>query len=224
MSDSLDTTTKICKTCGKTFPATVEYFYTAKAGDKVYIRGICKVCYCEISRQEHARRFAENPEKIKQQQRDWLANNPDKLPAIKQSQKEWIARNHDKVLAKNKQWKAANPDRVKAHEKKSALIYHEKHPEVRKAKKSRRRALEANAPGTHTAADILAQVAAQTDKRSRLHCWWCGKVIQGSYHVDHRTALARGGTNWPDNLVISCPTCNLSKNDKSAQEWAGRLL
>jgi 5-methylcytosine-specific restriction endonuclease McrA len=38
--------------------------------------------------------------------------------------------------------------------------------------------------------------------------------------------LVRGGRNSPDNLVITCPVCNLKKRDKLPHEWieGGRLL
>ena len=55
-------------------------------------------------------------------------------------------------------------------------------------------------------------------------CWWCGKKLKGSYHVDHRIPLSRGGSNWPENIVIACPFCNLSKCDKTPLEFAGRLF
>jgi 5-methylcytosine-specific restriction endonuclease McrA len=37
-------------------------------------------------------------------------------------------------------------------------------------------------------------------------CNACKCDISTSYHVDHVIALARGGTNWPDNLQLLCPT------------------
>lgn len=223
MSDNLDSTTRTCKTCKQEHPATTEYFYAAKSGGNIYLRGTCIACYKAISKQEHARRFAEDPDKIRQQQRDWLAD-PEHYQVYRDSQKEWIHRNPEKVNAQARKWKIANPDKTKIINKKAGDKYYATHKHVRKAGKSRRRARELAAPGHHTAADILLQIASQTDKKGCLRCWWCGCAIIGAYHVDHRVALAKGGTNWPDNLVISCPTCNLSKHDKSAQEWAGRLI
>ena len=35
---------------------------------------------------------------------------------------------------------------------------------------------------------------------------------KGKYHVDHRMPLSLGGSNYPDNLQLLCPTCNLSKS------------
>lgn len=56
--------------------------------------------------------------------------------------------------------------------------------------------------------------------RSRDHseCFYCGKITSRG-HVDHKVPLSRGGTDNLDNLVWSCPTCNLDKRDMSAEEY-----
>lgn len=64
-----------------------------------------------------------------------------------------------------------------------------------------------------------AKASAQNGK-----CWWCGKDVGDTYHVDHLIPLARGGTNKPNNIVIACPFCNQSKHDKLPHEWCGRLF
>ena len=90
---------------------------------------------------------------------------------------------------------------------------------------SDRHARMLNAEGSFSADDVKHQIIAQTDKRGVLRCWWCEKAIKGDdYHVDHRIPLAKGGTNYPDNIVISHPKCNLSKGDKMPWEWSDRLL
>src|SRR3546814_18918243 len=72
----------------------------------------------------------------------------------------------------------------------------------------RRRAQAVSSGGEFTAEDIDAMLAAQKKK-----CWYCGTKLT-AYHVDHRIPLARGGSNGPENLVIACPACNLSKGAK----------
>ena len=39
------------------------------------------------------------------------------------------------------------------------------------------------------------------------------------WHIDHVYPKKHGGDNQPDNLVLSCATCNLSKNSKTAIEY-----
>jgi len=52
-------------------------------------------------------------------------------------------------------------------------------------------------------------------KRSQIKiCYWCGDKCDKNYHVDHYIPLSRGGEHKAENLVISCPTCNLQKHAK----------
>ena len=80
------------------------------------------------------------------------------------------------------------------------------------------RALRSVTGGSHTAADIAAQHARQKGR-----CYWCDEKVGRRYHVDHIVPLARGGSNDPENLVISCRFCNLSRGAKLPHEWGSRL-
>lgn len=53
------------------------------------------------------------------------------------------------------------------------------------------------------------------------------KLNRTGYHVDHIFPIFLGGSNWPSNLQLLCPSCNCKKNAKHPLEWAkenGRLL
>ena len=50
-------------------------------------------------------------------------------------------------------------------------------------------------------------------------CNYCGKDCKGNYHIDHIMPVSRGGGNNRENLCLSCPTCNYSKRDKTAEEF-----
>lgn len=96
--------------------------------------------------------------------------------------------------------------------------------EQARTKDLRYRARKLNAEGIHTADDIKAQYERQSGK-----CYYaaCGHSELGdTYHVDHIVPLSRGGSNWPENLVLTCPHCNTSKGAKLPSEWpqGGRLL
>lgn len=64
--------------------------------------------------------------------------------------------------------------------------------------------------------------------KNRSECYWCGVSIKGKpFHIDHYIALCRGGTHTKGNIVLTCPTCNMSKNKKDPFVYAqekGRLL
>lgn len=74
--------------------------------------------------------------------------------------------------------------------------------------------------GIHTAQEIEQQYERQQGK-----CYYCHKRIV-RYHIDHIIPLSRGGSNDISNLVLACPSCNLSKGNKLLYEWrnGGRLL
>lgn len=97
-------------------------------------------------------------------------------------------------------------------------IYRAKHPHKARVLTERRRAWKLSAEGTHTEQDIVDLYDLQDGR-----CVYCAMPVGDNYHVDHMTPLSRGGSNWPDNLAITCPPCNLSKNDKTADEFIAWL-
>lgn len=78
-------------------------------------------------------------------------------------------------------------------------------PDVNRAAKMRRRALEANAPGAeYTTGDMIAG-------RKALYgdcCYLCGARATA---VDHVKPLSRGGSHYPCNLRPICANCNSRK-------------
>lgn len=85
---------------------------------------------------------------------------------------------------------------------------------MRKAAKVRRKTRERKADGCHSTQDILRQYEEQDGK-----CYWGGGDLISDYHVDHYIPLIRGGSNDPENIVLSCPYHNLSKNNKLPSEF-----
>ena len=115
-----------------------------------------------------------------------------------------------------------------------AMVRHWKHrdrilaerrakPEIAIVQYHRRKARKLANGGTFTPADIGAIRAAQTDRRGRVRCWWCG-IPMTAWHVDHKFPLRRGGRNDAGNLCLSCADCNLKKHAKTPAEFAGRLI
>jgi len=94
-------------------------------------------------------------------------------------------------------------------------------PQQRTANNHNRRARKLHNGGTHTTKDIQTQYQRQKGK-----CYYCKVKLGKAYHVDHVIPLSKGGSNGPENLVIACPSCNLSKRNKLLHEWleGGRLL
>lgn len=160
-----------------------------------------KVARPVLSPAEIARTMAEREQHERDYMRRYLHDyRHANRPYFRLSSAKYLAGNRAECNARVEAWRRANP---------------EKHV----AKENRRRALKAKAGGTVTGEQIIAMVKAQKGK-----CWYCTEPFGKKYHVDHRIPLSRGGSGGPENLVISCPTCNLRKGAKTPQEFAGMLF
>lgn len=53
-------------------------------------------------------------------------------------------------------------------------------------------------------------------------CHYCQRRVRlNRATCDHMTPLSRGGQDVPPNMVMSCPDCNLEKDDMTAEEYLG---
>lgn len=175
--------------------------------------------------------------------RAWKAANPDKQKAIEVRRAERIksnpklradaadrtARHRDKIgrdefNRRQREARLADPERSRAYTKKwreaniaqaraADRAYRAKHPEKVIAHAEKRRARLAGAEGEFSWQDVLDLLHLQ-----RRFCYYCsGKMVK--FQVDHFIPISRGGSNWPDNIVIACRSCNLSKSAKMPWEW-----
>jgi len=87
-------------------------------------------------------------------------------------------------------------------------------PEKRRQYLENYRAYKNQAPGTWVAEDVTAMWAAQNGI-----CIYCKTDLPSNYHVDHVIPLSRGGDNWPSNLQLLCPSCNISKRTRTHEEY-----
>lgn len=238
-------TIKHCPKCNRVYPATAEYFHlNSRSTDGFAFR--CKECAKQATREwnaanrerqrENTRRWAAaNPDRVKENAKAYHAANRDRLlPKYREASREWYQANkerrHETAQAwrkanperrkeKDREWARANPDRMRAYSRKWAAS----NPDKRREIDHRRRARLQNAPGKHTAADLAAIRAAQTDASGRLICWECGKPIKGTPHLDHWIPLDKEGSNSAGNLHYMHAKCNLSKGSKHPHDM-GRLI
>jgi len=119
--------------------------------------------------------------------------------------KAYSEKNSKAITEKARLWAIENPDKVRA---------------IKHNYKARRRSAE----DSGMTSKALAQWAVSKEKS----CYWCGVACKEDYHIDHYEPLSKGGRHELENLVISCPSCNVRKNAKDpyefAQKVAGRLF
>lgn len=183
-------------------------------------------CYCEICRE--LRRGAHRKYSF-----DWRKRNPEKAKfwqSLSKEERQSRSRSYSENVRSDPERRAALLRRERLYRKLNPERYSQHHRAWRAANKEKLKAIRANrrsremsAQGSHNSSDIKKIMIGQENRCASCHC----NLKKTGYHVDHVIPLSRGGTNWPDNLQILCPTCNLSKGAKDPIEWAqenGRLL
>lgn len=101
---------------------------------------------------------------------------------------------------------------LEAYNRRKLRIDHTK----RGHQRHKRRAMEMGAPGAGvTRKDWVAIQVAYGGR-----CVYCG--VSGSSTMDHIEPLIRGGAHEPENLAVSCKSCNSAKHASFLLEWALR--
>lgn len=138
-------------------------------------------------------------------------NNAEK---ISEGKKDWYRRNTSHVIKKTSRWKENNKDKDHFHGKK----YRSYHQEQRLAGRHRYRARKMDNGGNYRPEDI-DRIMSEQNRR----CYYCEIQLIDKFHRDHVIPLFKGGNNNPDNIVITCPKCNLSKGRKTLEEWVSKI-
>jgi 5-methylcytosine-specific restriction endonuclease McrA len=101
-----------------------------------------------------------------------------------------------------------------------ALLRRERNILGIRAAVNRRRIRELNAPGSHTAEDLANIFEKQDGRCNNPYCK--RELTYSNASVDHTVPLAKGGTNFPDNLAILCLSCNKRKHTLDLRTWLDR--
>lgn len=178
-----------CKSCKRRYRATCrERLRVQNRASRLRHRGAINA--------RRRERYCHSPEKERARARDWQRRNRAKHGAARAR---YYRNNRDRILAR-------------------VLAYFRDHPEVARSAARKRRRLKKQAPGSHTATDVLRQYQLQGGL-----CFWCGYALNGRYHVDHIIPLSRGGDDGPDNLVVACAGCNQRKHAKLPADFLAEL-
>ena len=186
---------KRCKDCGQEFPATPDYF-NRTTDNNSGLNPRCKSCR-SVRRKAEYRNNPALAEKIRQRVKFRYWNDPERA---RETARQYAREHATEAVQRVAKWRKANPDKYKRQNAYSPQ---------RQASAKRRRARKANADGSHTLEDVQRQYDYQHGR-----CFWCSSLVEGIYHADHVIPLSRGGSDSPGNIVIACPVCNGSKQDK----------
>jgi 5-methylcytosine-specific restriction endonuclease McrA len=197
----------------------------------------------EKARESARKSYRKNSKKILEKHKQYREAHHDE---IRKQQEEYREKNRDMINTKNKERRATPEykEYVKEYSKRYRKLpeakkklsvnqrkWRETHPEYNRERLSKwqkenpekvrkishdRRAKIANCEGTYTIEEINELFAWQ-----RGDCYYCGEFlyIDYPYHIDHVIPISRGGPNSIENIVLACPHCNISKNDRTAAEF-----
>lgn len=218
---------QVCTKCGAQKPLAA---FSRSRKTKCGYREICKTCQAEAGkkyREANKAQIAEagkvyrlaNKALIVESHARYRAANKNKL---KEAGKQYYQKKKDEILKKNRAWYAANVERHRQLMRQWASIpenaarvlqrareRHQENPEIARANWQKRRAMRRGAEGSYSPADVR-----RIHEMQRGKCAVCKKRLNGKYHADHIIPLASGGTNWPHNIQLLCPYCNVSKGAK----------
>lgn len=182
--------------------------------------GQCVECYAPVYRKRAKTFRAANPDESKRRGAatyQAVMADPQRADRKRKSSRKAMAKrrliHRDKLL----EIRRLQYDPIKDRERRQK--WQADNPLTLRASRVRIRSKRKKAEGTHNGADIAALLVTQEN-----HCVFCRADLRAvKWHVDHKMPLARGGTNWPENLQILCAPCNLSKGKLTNEEFRVRL-
>lgn len=244
---------RACSKCGVEKPLTREHF-KINTRTKTGLTARCRPCANLASREQWKARYTKDPERGREKTRAWRAANLEKVVEMNRRAKTDARRQREKERSKKRwasltaeeravcaertrAWTLNNRARAnylakeyrdrqspEARERRlekvriQSAAYAKTHPEIAVARAARRRALEAGAEGHYTKEDVKDLI-----KKQGRNCKYCGVFLK-KFSIDHFIPLSRGGTNWPENLVLACCSCNSRKHTKMPWEWRPDLF
>lgn len=172
--------------------------------------------YREIVRKKNTAYHSKNGDKIRAQQRQHRLENLERKraevrdyhrthandPAFKakhsQRGREHYEQNKTETLSRHKAWRKAHPGKV---------------AEYRHVRRARENGAEVNPKSIRMFID-------GTKRKSTAVCYYCQKEFSTKkIHFDHIIPLSKGGPHSVENLAVSCPRCNLTKQASTIQDW-----
>lgn len=143
---------------------------------------------------------------------DTLIARPRNAKKHKEYVKKWYVKNNEHLIQKRKIWWAS----LSEVEKERKNAYHRKWQKAKYAADPAGELLKVHARRSKTNG-VKINKEEICNWFTRI-CGICNRPIEDKFHIDHKTPLSRGGLHVVDNLQLSHPICNWSKNNKLQSE------
>ena len=194
--------TKKCPQCGEV--KSLNDFYvnnSRKDGHTAY----CKLCIAINSHDYYLR----NKDKCKERIDRWVSENRE---YVRERGKKYRKDKPDIEFNKQKRYRERHKEQLYLKGKK----YREEHKDYFYNKHRERQSLKNGvSDGTVTLEAEQTLFELQDGK-----CAYCGCDLNiNGKHLDHILPLSRGGQHSVSNVHWVCPKCNLSKGNKTEEEW-----
>lgn len=192
---------KVCNRCKKELPKTE---FHKDRNKKDGLSTLCKQCRRQWAienkelRREYSRKYSqENKEWEKERRRRARKANP------------------ELYRESFRRWKENNPEKMKAHKKRD----YEKNSEAYKMRSLKYRQQRKQQGMFEFSIEDWREILKEFNNK----CAYCGangeEGLRKGLQLEHVVPITAGGTYEKSNIVPACPSCNLSKHNKSLQEW-----
>ena len=199
--------TKECAGCGEVKP--VSAFHRHQRHPDGY-HSRCKVC----RKAETTVYYVANAEAVKARSKAWREANPERY---KQQLKDWAAKpgNLERKREVDRAWKHAHQEHRKEYSQQPAQREYARLNA--KTQNARRKAQKSATVHRITKAEWLDR---QLEYEGR--CAYCGTPVQEPT-MDHVVPLIKGGDHSVGNIVPACGRCNRRKHDRDVLEFLAEL-
>lgn len=172
----------------------------------LYIKGKCRSCWNAAQRALYRRNRVQVLARLAKRRRKVTC--PERPCATcKTAKRKHLSYCGDCWNERVRKWRQSHPQRSIEINRRSYANNNHKHGDLRARGKARRRAREQSAPGLFTKADW-----ARILEQQGYACIDCGSQTS-KLTVGHAVPLSRGGSNWPENIIAQCGSCNSRQHD-----------
>lgn len=186
----------------------IRYTKSSKCAECIAVRGARRQAeHGERLRAEIRQDYKENPGKYSAYNKRYRTVHKSSLSVAKSA---YYEQNKELIAEYQRNYRKENREAISE----KGIEYRNSFREKVRAWNRNRKARARNAEGHHSAEDVIEILMSQNEK-----CNSCGIDLADGYHVDHIMPLILGGTNWPSNLQMLCPTCNTSKGGLHPDDW-----